>query len=94
MVLFFTRRPDAKVRVTNPVCIIGRGSLRSQRDQMFIDHDDSDKLPSSAGAKHSVDEKHISLLWSELVPFGTVSINISPLCGEDGIVVRTSEPAS
>jgi hypothetical protein len=54
---------------------------------MFIDHDHPDKLPSFVGAKHLVDEKHISLLWSEVVLFGNVSINISPLCGEEGICV-------
>ena len=44
----------------------GRGSLRSQRDQMFID---PDQLPSSVGAKHLVAEEHISLLRSEAVLF-------------------------
>jgi hypothetical protein len=29
-----------------------------------------------------VSERHISLLWSEAVLFGHLSINISPLCGE------------
>ena len=65
----------------------GRGSLRSQRDQMFIDHDDPDK-PSSVGAKHLAAEEHISLLWSEAVLFSDVSINISPLCGEGGICLE------
>jgi hypothetical protein len=53
---------------------------------MFIDPKDSE-LPSSAGAKHLVAERHISLLWSEAVLISSVSINISPLCGEDGICV-------
>jgi len=69
----------------------GRGSLRSQRDQMFIDPDDPDQLPRSVGAKHLVAEKHISLLWSEAVPFSNVSINVSPLCGEGRFVFRTLE---
>jgi hypothetical protein len=30
---------------------------------------------------------HVSLLWSEAVLFGEVSIDISPLCGEDRIFV-------
>jgi hypothetical protein len=55
---------------------------------MFIDHDDPDQLPSSVGAKHSVAEQHISLLWSEAVLFSSVSINISPLCGEGRIGVE------
>jgi hypothetical protein len=54
---------------------------------MFIEHDYTDKLPRSGGAKHFVTKKHISLLWSEAVLFGNVSINISPLCGEDRICV-------
>ena len=32
-------------------------------------------------------EKHVSLLWSEAVLFGKGSIDISPLRGEDRIVV-------
>ena len=32
-------------------------------------------------------EEHVSLLWSEAVLFGQVSIDISPLCGEDRIFV-------
>jgi hypothetical protein len=32
-------------------------------------------------------EKHVSLLWSEAVLFGKGSIDISPLRGEDPIVV-------
>jgi len=74
--------------VYKPVCTFGRGSLRSQRDPMFIDPDDPDQLPSSEGAKHFVAEEHISLLWSEAVLFSRVSINISPLCGESGICLE------
>ena len=33
-----------------------------------------------------VSEKHISLLWSEAVLFSNVSINISPLCGEEQVL--------
>jgi hypothetical protein len=76
-----------KVRANKPVCIFGRGSLRSQRDQMFIDPDDPDQLPSSVAAKHLAAEEHISLLWSEAVLFSYGSINISPLRGEDRICV-------
>jgi len=32
-------------------------------------------------------EKQVSLLWSEAVLFGRVSIDISPLCGEDRLLV-------
>jgi hypothetical protein len=39
------------------------------------------------GAKHGVSERHISLLWSEAVLLGQLSINISPLCGEGSIYV-------
>jgi hypothetical protein len=58
---------------------------------MFIDHDDSDELPRSGGAKFLVAEKHISLLWSEEVLFSNVSINISPLAARAGFVFRTLE---
>ena len=41
--------------------------LRSQRDQMFIDQDEPNELPRSVGAKDLAAEKHVSLLWSEVV---------------------------
>ena len=59
-------RPDPKVRVTNQSVFLV-ASLRSQRDQMFIDHDDPDQLPSSVGAKHLA-KKHISLLLERSSP--------------------------
>lgn len=64
------------------VSIFGHDSLWSQRDQIFIDRDDTDRLPSSVGVNHLVAEKLISLPWSEAILFSNVSINISPLCGE------------
>jgi hypothetical protein len=36
-------------------------------------------------------EEHVSLLRSEAVLIGSVSINISPLCGEDRLLFRTLE---
>jgi hypothetical protein len=68
----------------------GRGSLRSQRDQMLIDHDDPDKL-SSLGAKHLAAEEHISLLWSEAVLFSDVSINIFAALRRGRDLFRTLE---
>ena len=54
---------------------------------MFIGQDGWKTVPRSVGAKHWVSERHISLLRSESVLFGDLSINISPLCGEGTIYV-------
>ena len=58
---------------------------------MFIEHDDPDKLPRSLGAKPLLAEEDLSLLRSEEVLFSSVAINISPLCGEAGLVFSTLE---
>ena len=58
---------------------------------MFIEHDDRDKLPRSLGAKHLVAEEDISLLRTEEVLFSSLAINISPLCGEAGLLFSTLE---
>ena len=34
-------------------------------------------------------KRHISLLWSDAVLSGQLPIDISPLCGEDRLLIRT-----
>ena len=70
-------------------------SLRPIRGERFIDRDSwKILLLAPFGAKHWVSVRHISLLWSEAVLFGRLSINISPLCGEGNIHVLTLETLS
>ena len=73
----------SRVGVTKKSLCFGLSWLRSQRDQMFVDHPEPDELPRSVRAKHLATEERISLLRSEAVLINIVSsINISPLRGE------------
>ena len=70
--------------------MFGGFSLRPIRGEMFIDRE-SWKMLLLAPEERNIwsTEKHVSLRRSEAVLSGNVSINISPLCGEDRFLLRT-----